>query len=89
MVCYKALVDRWVPCDILPINLCSKRYVYVLASLTCGGRRRQFGPQKLGKELRRQKTKRRLVRRSASAAYDRTANAPPRVIYAWRRYLGY
>ena len=33
------------------------------------------------------KTKRRLVRRSASASYDRMANAPPRVIYAWRRYL--
>ena len=35
----------------------------------------------------KEKKKVRSVRRSASAAYDRTANAPPNVIYAWRRYL--
>ena len=31
--------------------------------------------------------KRRSVRRSTLAAYDRTASAPPNVVYAWRRYL--
>ena len=40
--------------NVLATPLVQKRFVYVLASLKCGGGRRQFGPQKLGKEWRRQ-----------------------------------
>ena len=49
------VVGRWVPYDrILPINLMLNASFYVLASLKCGVGCRQFGPQKLGKEKRRQ-----------------------------------
>ena len=46
-----SVVGQRVPFDhILLINLCSKSFLSLLASLKCGGSRRQFGPQKLGKK---------------------------------------